>query len=95
MKKYKGRKSKGFVRVVTVAYLVTAISFGASCCAFSIDRAFVKNDYKDGSISHETYISKCKEMQKREEKILKTIGLIFGTTFVMDIVTGVVGSERE
>lgn len=93
MKRYQDRRLRGFSKAVTVAYLVSAISFGASCFAFSIDRAIVKSDYEDGGMSHQMYKQKCNEISEREEKVFKTIFVCFGATFVIDVVTGVI--ERD
>lgn len=95
MKTYRGRRLRKVSRVITIAYLTSAISFGASCVAFSADRAIVKNDFKEGKISHSRYQAKCAQMQQREENVLKVIAAAFGVTFVADVATLAVGEQRE
>ena len=95
MKKYKDRFIRGFSKAVSVVYLTTAILWGSSCCVFSLDRAQVRNDFEDGIISNEDYITKCKEMSEREENVLKTIAIVFGSSFIADVTMGIVESERE
>lgn len=95
MKKYSNRTYRGFSKGLTIAYLTTAILWGVSCCAFGVQRAEIKDDYSDGHLSHESYIYKLRELGKKEDVVLKTIGGAFGVTFVTDVITNISGAERE
>lgn len=95
MKKYKDRFLRGVSKVIGIVYLSSTILWGGSCCAFSADRAQAREDFDDGKISHEVYLLKCQEMSEREESVLKTIAIVFGSSFVVDVTIGIVESERE
>ena len=93
MKRFRDRRFRGLAKAVTVAYLSTAIAFGASFCVFSVERGCLENKFDDGKMSHQMYIQKCREIGEKEEKVFKSIAIVFGSTFALDVISDVV--ERE
>lgn len=95
MKKYKYRHLKKIANGITIAYLSSAIAFGSIGCASTIKKENLKQDYIEGNISHEYYMAKAREFNKRDEEIFKLLGIGFGLTFATDVAFGIISEGKE
>ena len=95
MKKYKNRHIRRIVKGIKIAYLSSAILWGLATCSFSSDRTELKEDYSNGEISKEEYITQGKQFTEDEETVFKAIAIGFGITFVSDVVLTLAGGDDE
>ena len=95
MKSYKYRNWRKISKIVSIAYLTTAICWGIAGCGYHIQREQLKDEYRDGDISHQQYITKSREFGEKEENIFKCLGIGFGLTFATDMACMIAGKDKE